>query len=87
MSCLILKNEIPSSVSKTFKGFLSNSHSLYFIPVGEKEILDIISSLKKNSTAGCDDVCAKVVKTVTPIFCKTLAHIFDNVREVEFHGN
>ena len=57
------------------KGFLS-SHPIFTLsPVNEKEICDIVSSLKSTS-AGVDDLKIKLVKQCLPTIVKPLCHIY-----------
>ena len=41
------------------------------------EISDIVSNLKLNKSAGCDEISPKVIKSVIPYISKPLCEIFN----------
>jgi len=72
---LASKIQSPSS----FSDFLHdpNSKTLFFHPIEEKEILDIVKNFKSGKSAGYDDISPTVVKSAIPFLTKPLAFIFN----------
>ena len=72
---LASKIQSPSS----FADFLNDPHpnTIFFNPVDEKEILDIVKKFKNGKSAGADDVSPSIVKRVIPCISKPLTYIFN----------
>ena len=70
-----LAKNIPSTTN-SFKAFLkdANTESIFLEPVGKKEVLDIIMSLK-NGSPGIDNIPASAIKFVANCILNPLTHL------------
>ena len=69
---------IPPS-DKTFNSFLTNPNpnSIFFIPVDEIEVIDIVNNLKAKKSSGCDGISLFLLKQIIHEIAAPLTHIFN----------
>ena len=51
---------------------------MFFEPVTEHELLSEINNLNENKSAGHDEICAKMIKTIGEEIVKPLTHIYNS---------
>ena len=76
-----LAQNIPSNNHDPLKYVQPSSSQFMFRKISEKELINALSKIKLNKSAGLDKISNKLLKAAGQSFCETLLYIFNLILE------